>query len=104
MGKPQQSGYNSHYVAVKRDGEVASLDLLKDPEANIFDEIVISQESQITPVYMITLTYKNASKKLRLWDRASMGEGDFRDRQQRTVSSVSLEGVDDKYIPLLDMQ
>lgn len=84
-----QSGYNSHYVAVRRTGEVAKFPEDRDSEG-IFDEIVINQESQICPVYLLKLDPTVASKLLDKWSR------------ERPHRNASMAG-DDFQIPLMDM-
>ena len=51
LGKPVKSGYQSNYVLTNKDGEI-----LPNPEKTGqtgFDEIVISQESQVVPIYIL---------------------------------------------------
>jgi len=72
LGTALKSGYNSHYVRTIRDGTVAGLDL--DPD--IFDEIVITQESQIAPAFILLVDPKTRKGLLRAWK-----EGSRRDKQ-----------------------
>lgn len=50
-----KSGYTSHYVVVKENGRLPSFNELKDKSISLYDEIVIPQESQIMPVYVLKL-------------------------------------------------
>eukprot|EP01127_Copromyxa_protea_P023803 TRINITY_DN9098_c0_g1_i1.p1 TRINITY_DN9098_c0_g1~~TRINITY_DN9098_c0_g1_i1.p1 ORF type:complete len:1383 (-),score=196.66 TRINITY_DN9098_c0_g1_i1:117-4265(-) len=51
QGKPTKSGYNSHYVVTTAEQEPPS----QPTEGIIFDEIVIPQDAQTTPVFVLTL-------------------------------------------------
>eukprot|EP01126_Amoeba_proteus_P054248 TRINITY_DN6665_c0_g1_i4.p1 TRINITY_DN6665_c0_g1~~TRINITY_DN6665_c0_g1_i4.p1 ORF type:complete len:176 (-),score=31.57 TRINITY_DN6665_c0_g1_i4:35-562(-) len=78
LGKPIKAGHHSHYVCVDSNGYPPE-DLAKLDESEIFDEIVVSQESQITPAYIVCFTvealkehktwrYKKSKNKLRQKD------------------------------------
>eukprot|EP01127_Copromyxa_protea_P011436 TRINITY_DN2873_c0_g3_i2.p1 TRINITY_DN2873_c0_g3~~TRINITY_DN2873_c0_g3_i2.p1 ORF type:complete len:1979 (-),score=279.48 TRINITY_DN2873_c0_g3_i2:77-5701(-) len=58
IGKRLKPGYTSHYVAVDTEGAVPELDSL-DEISGLYDEIVVSQEPQISPVYLIRLSSTN---------------------------------------------
>jgi hypothetical protein len=79
------SGYNSHYIVVNSTGGIPT----KDQDTNntdnsessgIFDEIVIPQESQVTPAYVIRIrTNKVASMVIQKGTNSWMDEGERRD-------------------------
>jgi len=48
MGKPIDSGYQSHYVCCKKDGSICPIKYEK-----VYDEIVIAQEGQIVPIFVV---------------------------------------------------
>lgn len=50
MGTAIKSGYQSNYVLTDRDGVVADAPT-EDP--NFFDEIVLSLESQVVPLFLV---------------------------------------------------
>jgi hypothetical protein len=50
MGKSCQNGYSSHYVCTASNGQP-----VKSPGTNKADELVIFQESQVLPVYIVEL-------------------------------------------------
>ena len=50
-----KSGYGCHYVAVTPDGNIADLSEKLAGNSEVFDEIVIPQESQITPAFVLRL-------------------------------------------------
>jgi len=52
LGLPIRPGYQSHYVLTTADGNPCTSRLL---DGQYFDELVIGQESQVVPVYVIEL-------------------------------------------------
>jgi len=63
-GKPMSAGHNSHYVAVGRSGDVAAPN-----EPNIYNEIVVEQESQIMPAFLLEIDNTNFKKLFKKWTR-----------------------------------
>jgi len=60
MGKAHVAGYQTHYVLTQKTGEV-----LEDKDSDvIYDEIVISQEAQVVPIFIGKIN-QDAKKKLR---------------------------------------
>eukprot|EP01127_Copromyxa_protea_P006350 TRINITY_DN1616_c0_g1_i2.p2 TRINITY_DN1616_c0_g1~~TRINITY_DN1616_c0_g1_i2.p2 ORF type:complete len:1987 (-),score=299.68 TRINITY_DN1616_c0_g1_i2:6-5966(-) len=53
MGQRLKPGYTAHYAAIGEDGAVP--DRWDDPDS-LYDELVVSQEPQIAPVYLIRLS------------------------------------------------
>jgi len=47
-----REGYNSHYVITKQDGNVFQ----EIGERPVYDELVIDQESQVTPAFVLQLS------------------------------------------------
>jgi hypothetical protein len=64
-----KSGYNSHYILVNRSGYPAELHAKK-----FFDEMVIGQESQVVPAFVVSLTSECAMDHLKGLDRKPMPE------------------------------
>jgi len=51
LGAQIQSGYNSHYILTK----ITGLPITKEDKASPFDEIVIPKESQVCPIFMVSI-------------------------------------------------
>eukprot|EP01127_Copromyxa_protea_P018948 TRINITY_DN6057_c3_g1_i1.p1 TRINITY_DN6057_c3_g1~~TRINITY_DN6057_c3_g1_i1.p1 ORF type:complete len:207 (+),score=31.04 TRINITY_DN6057_c3_g1_i1:41-622(+) len=56
VGKRMNPGYTAHYVGVNADGFVPTS---TSTNPLLYDEIVVSQEPQISPVYLIRLSSTN---------------------------------------------
>jgi len=52
-GQPIRSGHNSHYAICQKDGTIAQFPLEKNEQ--IFNELVVPQESQTAPIYLVKL-------------------------------------------------
>lgn len=80
-GLALKSGYNSHYVVTNRNGDIP------DPEDTVhFDEIVVGQESQISPAFILSIEKNTHLKTLvRDWKRTHEEE-----ELRRTVSRTNL--------------
>jgi len=88
MGKPVQAGYNSHYVLTSKDGEVWG------GEKEHYDELMIEQESQIVPIFILRI------------DKHSITSDIFLEYDRETEESTSkyrhnYRLMDDMRIPLL---
>lgn len=95
IGQPLKSGYNSHFVTVKRNGEVGDSTTTEE----LFDEIVIDQEAQIAPAYLLKLQKNKMAKLLEKWNRAKPEPG-----AGTSKSSVNPNFPrDDLYIPLTEV-
>jgi len=57
IGNPIKAGYNAHYIVVDKAGE--AVDAVKNFKDKMFEEMVISQDSQVTPAFVVQL--KNSS-------------------------------------------
>lgn len=62
LGTALKSGYNSHYIMTNKDGFIYD-------KGDICDEIVVSQESQILPAFIITLDPESCIKEFDKWSR-----------------------------------
>lgn len=58
-GKPLENGYQSHYVVTKMDGLPFDLNDSSLIGYSIFNEIVVSQESQVVPIFIVQLKSSN---------------------------------------------
>jgi len=58
LGKPISSGYTSHYVVTNKSGSIFTPKVDKKK----YDEIVIDQESQITPMFLVSIDKANFDK------------------------------------------
>jgi len=60
-GKPLVTGFQSHYVVVHKAGDPVSVG---DYETGIktYDELVIEQESQIVPIFLLKVRLQNMSE------------------------------------------
>jgi len=63
-GKPITPGYNSHYVLTSQDGAIWST-----PPQKLFDELVISQEAQLVPLFVAQLHKDQLQKLITEYDR-----------------------------------
>jgi len=63
IGTALQSGYNSHFVCTQANGEVS-----KDHCNNTYNEVVIPQEAQISPAFILHLENKG-SEMWASWNR-----------------------------------
>ena len=62
LGSALKSGYNSHYVLTNKEGNIYDKGI-------ICDEIVVGQESQILPAFIITLDPESCLKEFNKWER-----------------------------------
>eukprot|EP01127_Copromyxa_protea_P004429 TRINITY_DN14290_c0_g1_i1.p1 TRINITY_DN14290_c0_g1~~TRINITY_DN14290_c0_g1_i1.p1 ORF type:complete len:1255 (-),score=211.77 TRINITY_DN14290_c0_g1_i1:59-3427(-) len=121
IGKPIVSGYNSHYIVVKPDGEVPK----EATDSRLYDEVVVAQEAQIVPAYVIRLKQSECSALMKSWTRHTVDGGgsifglrgrrasvEVAKRKRKksnlgfgsSVSHVSLDAsAGDMYVPLIDM-
>lgn len=58
LGSAIKTGYSSHYIVTQQNGETFTSVPQEGPDAEIYDEIVIAQESQIAPAFLIHLDPK----------------------------------------------
>ncbi len=80
-GQALKNGYNSHYVLTCRDGNIHS-DKLKFYEDGC-DEIIVNQEVQILPAFIVTLNVASCEKEMKNWERI------IADEKERYVSSTT---------------
>jgi len=68
LGAATKGGFNSHFAVVGRLGLIA---INEDYEQiDIFDEIVIPQEAQIVPAFIVSLDQSNFSSFVTKWEKA----------------------------------
>lgn len=67
MGKAIKPGYQSHFVLTNSDGNV--YDQVVDARKQICNEMVVSQESQILPAFIMVLDLNVAKKHFEGWMR-----------------------------------
>jgi len=68
FGKPMKAGYQAHYAITTKKG----LPVGNVPENNneeLYDELVIIQESQILPIYLVDLNNSNFIELAKEWQR-----------------------------------
>eukprot|EP01126_Amoeba_proteus_P056654 TRINITY_DN7142_c0_g2_i3.p1 TRINITY_DN7142_c0_g2~~TRINITY_DN7142_c0_g2_i3.p1 ORF type:complete len:274 (-),score=74.82 TRINITY_DN7142_c0_g2_i3:149-970(-) len=64
LGAALKSGYNSHYVVVNTEGLPTSM----EKKIKFFDEVVVPQEAQIVPLYIVRMVSFDSKKVLKQWD------------------------------------
>jgi len=77
IGAAIKAGYNSHYVHVTNRGDIPDSSMKYNPEERdlskkIFDEIVIAQENQICPAFIVTFQSENLTGVMNKFTRNSM--------------------------------
>jgi len=72
QGSSLKAGYGSHYVHTLRSGEVCTQKM----EDNYYDELVISQESQIMPIFLLTVNKKSVLEQVELWQAREGGRSE----------------------------
>lgn len=77
------SGYNSHYVVVNKAGLIPNSE--ERSSADLFDEVVIPQESQITPVYVLRIQAGELDAALHRWQSTK------RTRRSSDMSEFTLD-------------
>jgi len=66
MGQPLRSGYQSHFVLTKKDGAPATE---KTQPTDRYDELVIGQESQVMPIFVVEIDQSKLAALLRDFQR-----------------------------------
>jgi len=66
LGQPIKSGYQSHFVRTAPDGSP----ILKMTDKKVYDEIVIGQESQVFPIFIIDFDVKKLFPHAQRFSRA----------------------------------
>jgi len=65
VGTPLKTGYQSHYVVTTSSGLP-----VKTPSQNCFDELVINQEAQVVPAFILKLDISNLNEVLENFNRS----------------------------------
>jgi len=73
MDKPLKQGFHSHYVLTGKDGYIYNGE--GEPE----NELVVSQESQVLPSFIIILNSEECLKEFDKWKRVIPQDNDKRD-------------------------
>jgi len=63
-GKPIPAGYQSCYVHTTRVGKVC-----ESRESEFYDEIVVNQETQVIPVFLLSIQAQSIALQLSMWQR-----------------------------------
>jgi hypothetical protein len=84
LGSALKSGYNSHYVLTNKDGNIYD-------EGVVCDEIVVNQESQILPAFIISLDPESCIKAFDNWSRVIV---------ESTPKDIIIE-INDDYIRMI---
>eukprot|EP01127_Copromyxa_protea_P016763 TRINITY_DN5046_c0_g1_i1.p1 TRINITY_DN5046_c0_g1~~TRINITY_DN5046_c0_g1_i1.p1 ORF type:complete len:700 (-),score=119.45 TRINITY_DN5046_c0_g1_i1:95-2194(-) len=82
LGAAITSGYTSHYAVVKLDGSTPSASELENKKIPLFDEIVIPQESQIMPAYVLRL---DTDKKVANLNRSASAKKSRKSKKEKAV-------------------
>jgi len=69
LGKALQSGYQSHYVLTQRNGLISAPD-----GKEVYDELVLNQEAQVVPAYLIKISRSNIKKLKDHWNRSTIAK------------------------------
>jgi len=81
QGKPLTAGYQSHYVHTMKSGDVC----IKKLNTNFFDELVIPQETQVLPLFLLSINVESITKQVELWHREVATE----ERKERNTQKKS---------------
>jgi len=95
IGQPIKNGYSSHYVITEHSGHVPEAlpsALHEDDLDQLFDEIVIPQESMITPVYLLKIEKKPLFALIKKFERAKGAQSKNRLSQRNTSGVDSQKG------------
>jgi len=74
MGVPITNGYQSHYIVTTRNGFPAREE---DIEYRKFDEIVIDQESQVVPIFLLEIESSNFPELSQIYQREVNTQADL---------------------------
>jgi len=89
LGSVLKAGYNSHYIGLKANGCVPNYDSEElDSLPFLYDEIVVGQEPQITPVYVLRIDTKNMSTMAANWDNWTARRQGKKSKEEREGKKV----------------
>jgi len=88
LGAAIKSGYQSHYVLTHKNGDVLDVE-----QPAHYDEVVISQESQVVPIYLLKLPSDLIKPLLKLFNKDS---GIYVDSSSRTQREKGLKNLKSK--------
>jgi len=72
LGAAIKNGFNSHFVVTDRAGKCVN------QGSELYNEIIISQESQIVPAFLISISKKSLKSSLKKWNRSVPTQTDVR--------------------------
>jgi hypothetical protein len=90
---PLKSGYSSHFIVVQLDGDVPRVTFDESSNVLLADEVVIGQESQVAPAFVLRISKDQSKRHLQKW----MTKVDSQSRLTKSLSESSLS-----YVPLAD--
>jgi hypothetical protein len=64
-----KSGYSAHYILVNHAGVPAKINA-----THYFDEVVIGQESQVVPAFIVSMTSEYAVRQMKKLDGRNVSE------------------------------
>lgn len=96
LGKPLQSGYNSHYIVTTKSGTCIS----EEREGATYDELVIPLEGQIVPAFIFEISNENFKDLNASWDREV--EEESRYAQGRSNLGRGNDGRDFRQLEVLE--
>jgi len=68
-GYPLVSGYQSHYAITKKNGLPFTREDFVDQKAKKYDEVVIVQESQVVPIFLLKIGKDSIKRIFQEWER-----------------------------------
>jgi len=67
-GQPITAGYQSHYVSTTKNGTPQKMEDFTQNQPS-YDELILDQESQVVPIFMVKINNKNVSLSIQSWYR-----------------------------------
>lgn len=98
LGKPLQSGYNSHYIVTTKSGTCIS----EEREGSTYDELVIPLEGQIVPAFIFEISNENFKDLNASWDREV--EEESRYAQGRANNQGRNDGRDNRHLDVVPLE
>eukprot|EP01124_Arcella_intermedia_P030504 TRINITY_DN6696_c0_g1_i7.p1 TRINITY_DN6696_c0_g1~~TRINITY_DN6696_c0_g1_i7.p1 ORF type:complete len:923 (-),score=213.89 TRINITY_DN6696_c0_g1_i7:14-2782(-) len=79
-GQGISGGYNSNYVLTNRGGNCIKENVIEDTDLEYYDELVIDQDAQICPAYVLCLDDSNFQELIVDWTTKKSNEKKINDR------------------------
>lgn len=103
-GKHILHGYQSHYIVTKADGLPFNFTDPKFIGLSTYNEIVINQESQVVPIFIVDMLFQNVEEIIEILRRENLPVSD--DNQistpQHDKSITIVDGQTNDYVLLVD--